>query len=69
MGYYLKKQGLSGRVVYWIGEDKSTGETRNIWSDVSSDKKIFSSEESIQALNKNEDAKNGGFSGAQIVSE
>tara|TARA_B100002051_G_scaffold188958_1_gene178994 strand:- start:1774 stop:1959 length:186 start_codon:yes stop_codon:yes gene_type:complete len=61
MGYYLKKQGLSGRVVYWTGN--------KVWSDDISKKQLYASEESIETLIKNEDGRNGGFSGTQIVSE
>ena len=61
MGYYLKKQGLSGRVVYWTGDQ--------VWSDDISKKQLYASEESIENLIKNEDGRNGGFSGTEIVSE
>ena len=61
MGYYLKKKGLSGRVVYWTGN--------KVWSDDISKKQLYASEDSIENLIKNEDGRNGGFSGTQIVSE
>ena len=49
MGYYLKKQGLSGRVVYWTGD--------NVWSDDTSKKKAtFMKQRNqwLKALIKNE---------------
>lgn len=61
MGYYLKKQGLSGRVVYWTGN--------KVWSDDISKKFIYNTEEVAEDAIKNNDGKNGGFSGTQIVSE
>jgi len=61
MGYYLKKQGLSGRVVYWTGD--------NVWSDDTSKKFVYETETMAEGLIKNNDGKNGGFSGTQIVSE
>ena len=36
MAYYIKKQGLSGRVVYWTGT--------NVWSDDISKKKTYTSQ-------------------------
>lgn len=61
MGYYLKKQGLSGRVVYWTGDQ--------VWSDDISKKFIYNSKVMAEGIIKNENGKNGGFSGTEIVSE
>tara|TARA_B100000123_G_scaffold31483_1_gene21153 strand:+ start:245 stop:430 length:186 start_codon:yes stop_codon:yes gene_type:complete len=61
MGYYLKKQGLSGRVVYWTGN--------KVWSDDISKKAVYAAEDVAESIIKNNDGKNGGFSGTQIVSE
>jgi len=61
MGYYLKKQGLSGRDVYYTGDQ--------VWSDDISKKAIYPSEGVVESIIKNEDGKNGGFSGTEIVSE
>ena len=61
MGYYLKKQGLSGRVVYWTGDQ--------VWSDDISKKFIYNTEKVAEDAIKNNDGKNGGFSGTEIVSE
>jgi len=61
MGYYLKKQGLSGRDVYYTGDQ--------VWSDDISKKIIFNTKVMAEGIIKNENGKNGGFSGTQIVSE
>ena len=63
MAYYVKKQGLSGKVVYWTGT--------NVWSDDISKKKTFTSEN--DALTETTTAgttrKKGGFTGSEVVSE
>ena len=61
MGYYLKKQGLSGRVVYWTGDQ--------VWSDDISKKLIYNTEKVAENAIKNNNGKNGGFYGTEIVSE
>ena len=64
MAYYVKKQGLSGKVVYWTGT--------NVWSDDISKKKTFDSEPAA-LIETTTDAsttrKKGGFTGSEVVSE
>ena len=61
MAYYIKKQGLSGKVVYWTGT--------NVWSDDPSKKKTYVNEGTAASKIANPDGKNGGFNGAEVVSE
>ena len=61
MAYYIKKQGLSGKVVYWTGG--------NVWSDDISKKKTYVYEGTATSKIANPDGKNGGFVGAEVVSE
>ena len=67
MAYYVKKQGLSGKVVYWTGT--------NVWSDDISKKKTFNSEDDaldeirVDAADKSYPRKKGGFTGSEVVSE
>ena len=64
MAYYVKKQGLSGKVVYWTGT--------NVWSDDISKKKTFTSENAALTeitTDANYDRKKGGFTGSEVVSE
>tara|TARA_Y100000592_G_scaffold71061_1_gene110599 strand:- start:6 stop:200 length:195 start_codon:yes stop_codon:yes gene_type:complete len=64
MAYYVKKQGLSGKVVYWTGT--------NVWSDDISKKKTFNSENAALTeitTDVNYDRKKGGFTGSEVVSE
>tara|TARA_B100000212_G_scaffold65268_1_gene45206 strand:+ start:2204 stop:2404 length:201 start_codon:yes stop_codon:yes gene_type:complete len=66
MAYYVKKQGLSGKVVYWTGT--------NVWSDDISKKKTFNSEnealnETIVDASTTNTRKKGGFTGSEVVSE
>ena len=67
MAYYVKKQGLSGKVVYWTGT--------NVWSDDISKKKTFNSENdaltetTVDASNRATSRKKGGFTGSEVVSE
>ncbi len=61
MAYYIKKQGLSGRVVYWTGG--------NVWSDDISKKETYADENAANERIKNSDGKNGGFTGSEVVSE
>tara|TARA_B100001287_G_scaffold103111_1_gene86659 strand:+ start:1952 stop:2134 length:183 start_codon:yes stop_codon:yes gene_type:complete len=60
MAYYVKKQGLSGKVVYWTGE--------NVWSD-DPEKKTLLDKEIAENMIKNPDGKNGGFTGSEVVFE
>ena len=66
MAYYVKKQGLSGKVVYWTGT--------NVWSDDISKKKTFNSEndainETLANASTTSTRKKGGFTGSEVVSE
>lgn len=61
MAYYIKKQGLSGRVVYWTGG--------NVWSDDISKKETYDDENTANERIQNLDGKNGGFTGSEVVSE
>ena len=64
MAYYVKKQGLSGRVVYWTGG--------NVWSDDISKKKTFNSETDAfeeTIIDASDLRKKGGFTGCEVVSE
>ena len=64
MAYYVKKQGLSGRVVYWTGG--------NVWSDDISKKETFTSEnDAVNQTLKGDGSgkKKGGFTGSEVVSE
>ena len=60
MAYYIKKQGLSGKVVYWTGT--------NVWSD-DPEKKTFLDKEVAENMIKNLDGKNGGFTGSEVIYE
>tara|TARA_B100000212_G_scaffold116825_1_gene87160 strand:- start:196 stop:384 length:189 start_codon:yes stop_codon:yes gene_type:complete len=62
MAYYVKKQGLSGKVVYWTGT--------NVWSDDISKKKTFTSEgDALDEISVSASRKKGGFTGSEVVSE
>ena len=61
MGYYIKKTGLSGKIVYWTGGVH--------WSDDSSKKKTYANKSTADAKIVNTDGKNGGWTGATVVSE
>tara|TARA_B100000927_G_scaffold102322_1_gene82893 strand:+ start:1725 stop:1913 length:189 start_codon:yes stop_codon:yes gene_type:complete len=62
MAYYVKKQGLSGKVVYWTGT--------NVWSDDISKKKTFTSEtDAFEETIIDASRKKGGFTGSEVVSE
>ena len=64
MAYYVKKQGLSGKVVYWTGT--------NVWSDDISKKKTFVSENTALTeitTDASNTRKKGGFTGSEVVSE
>ena len=63
MAYYVKKQGLSGKVVYWTGT--------NVWSDDISKKKTFTSQNDalIETTTADTTRKKGGFTGSEVVSE
>ena len=61
MGYYIKKTGLSGKTVYWTGGVH--------WSDDVSKKKTYVNKGTADAKIVNTDGKNGGFTGASVVSE
>ena len=60
MGYYIKKTGLSGKTVYWTGVH---------WSDDISKKKVYANKGTADAKLVNTDGKNGGWTGATVVSE
>ena len=60
MAYYIKKQGLSGKVVYWTGT--------NVWSD-DPEKRTFLDKEVAENMIKNLDGKNGGFAGSEVIYE
>ncbi len=55
MAYYIKKQGLSGKIVYWTGG--------NNWSDNIDEKKTYVNKGTADAKIVNPDGKNGGFTG------
>jgi len=61
MGYYITKTGLSGKTVYWTGGVH--------WSDDSSKKKTYVNKATADAKLVNTDGKNGGWTGATVVSE
>ena len=64
MAYYVKKQGLSGKVVYWTGT--------NVWSDDISKKKTFTSDSAAlkeTTTDASNSRKKGGFTGSEVVSE
>ena len=61
MGYYITKTGLSGKTVYWTGGVH--------WSDDSSKKKTYVNKGTADAKLVNTDGKNGGWTGATVVSE
>ena len=61
MGYYIKKTGLSGKTVYWTGGVH--------WSDNISNKKVYANKGTADAKIVNTDGKNGGCTGATVVSE
>ena len=61
MGNYISKTGLSGKTVYWtVGVH---------WSDDSSNKKTYVNKATADAKIVNTDGKNGGWTGATVVSE
>ena len=61
MGYYITKTGLSGKTVYWTGGVH--------WSDDSLKKKTYVNKSTADAKLVNTDGKNGGWTGASVVSE
>ena len=61
MAYYIKKQGLSGKVVYWTGG--------NVWSDNIDEKKTYVNKGTADAKILNQYGKKGGFTGSEVVSE
>ena len=61
MAYYIKKQGLSGKVIYWTGG--------NVWSDDIGNRKTYVNKGTADSKILNPDGKNGGFTGAEVVSE
>ena len=61
MGYYIKKTGVSGKIVYWAGGVH--------WSDDISKKKTYVNKGTADAKLFNTYGKNGGWSGAIVVSE
>ena len=61
MAFYIKKQGLSGKVVYWTGG--------NVWSDDISKKKTYANKGTADNKLLNPDGKNGRFTVAEVVSE
>ena len=61
MGYYITKTGLSGKTVYWTGGVH--------WSDDVSKKKVYANKGTADAKIVNTDGKNGGWTGATVVSE
>lgn len=63
MGYYIKKTSALPSVgdVFWTGGDN--------WSDTIADKKVYANQSTANAKIVNTDGKNGGFSGASVVSE
>ena len=63
MAFYIKKQGLSGKVVYWTGT--------NVWSDDISKKKTFTSDSAAlkETTTDSTTRKKGGFTGSEVVSE
>ena len=61
MGYYIKKTGVSGKIVYWTGAVH--------WSDDVSKKKTYVNKGTADAKIVNTDGKNGGWTGATVVSE
>ena len=61
MPYYIKKQGLSGRMVYWCGE--------SVWSDDRKKSQGFPNTEMAENTIKNPDGKNGGVTGAVVIEE
>ena len=61
MGYYIKKIGLSVKTVYWPGGSH--------WSDAISKKKTYVNKSTADAKIVNTDGKNGGWTGATVVSE
>ena len=61
MGYYITKAGLSGKTDYWTGGVH--------WSDDGSKKKTYVNKATANAKIVNTDGKNGGWTGATVVSE
>ena len=61
MGYYITKTGTSGKTVYWVGGVQ--------WSDDVSKKKVYVNKGTADAKIVNTDGKNGGWTGATVVSE
>ena len=61
MGYYIKKKGVYGKTVQWTGGDN--------WSDDISKKKTYVNKGTADAKIVNTDGKNGGWTGATVVSE
>ena len=63
MAYHIKKQSvvLNSKTVYYKGN--------STWSDVITDRKIYSAEADANAEIANPDGKNGGFTGCTVVTE
>ena len=61
MGYYITKTGLSGKTVYMTGGVH--------WSDDISNKKVYATKSTADSKIVNTDGKNGGWTGATVVSE
>ena len=61
MGNYIKKTVLTGKTVYWTGVVH--------WSDDGSKKKTYVNKATADAKIVNTDGKNGGWTGATVVSE
>ena len=59
MAYYIKKQGLSGREVYWTGGNR--------WSDDFDKKKTYVNKGTASNRILNMEGTNGGFTGAEVV--
>ena len=61
MGYYITKTSVIGKTVYWTGGSH--------WSDNISNKKVYVNKSTADAKIVNTDGKNGGWTGATVVSE
>lgn len=62
MGYYITKpNSLTGETMYYEGNRR--------WSDQPNNKKIYAFDVEVSGKIVNIDGKNGGWTGAQIVSE
>jgi len=61
MAYYIKKQGLSGKVVYWTGGNVSSYDL--------AEKKTYVNKGTADAKLLDPGSKNGGFTGAEVVAK